>query len=372
MSEPLKQNGPIVVYGATGYTGKLIAAELAGSGLDFQLAGRNRGKLEDLAAHLAIDVPLHAVSVDDEKGLRNLFDGAAAVIACAGPFYLHGEPVLAAAVGTGTHYLDTTGEQPFMKLALDYYGPLAEKTGSAVIPGMGFDYVPGDIIAALTAEGMAPLDAVRLAYSTNFQMTRGTMLSALEMIKGGDLQYTGGKLVPAPQSVSRGKFDFRSLGGIKQMTRYPAGEHLTVPRHVETRAVETMLSADSLAPGTLAKLTPLVVRPAALAMRTPLKDLTGKLVNRLPEGADPESRAASTFTVACDAVGGGRARRGTVVGKDIYGLTAALLVKGARIAASGGVSAVGGLAPSQAFDPHTFLEGFERFSLNWDVDDLPA
>ena len=99
---------------------------------------------------------------------------------------------------------------------------------------------------------------------------------------------------------------------------------------------------------------------------------TGKLVNRLPEGADPESRAASTFTVACDAVGGDRARRGTVVGKDIYGLTAALLVKGARIAASGGVSAVGGLAPSQAFDPHTFLEGFERFSLNWDVDDLPA
>ena len=81
MSELLDQDGPIVVYGATGYTGKLIAAELATSGLDFQLAGRNRQKLEDLAAHLAIDVPLHAVSVDDGKGLRNLLDGAAAVIA---------------------------------------------------------------------------------------------------------------------------------------------------------------------------------------------------------------------------------------------------------------------------------------------------
>ena len=132
-----------------------------------------------------------------------------------------------------------------------------------------------------------------------------------------------------------------------------------------------MLSADSLAPGTLAKLTPLVVRPAALAMRTPLKDLTGRIVNRLPEGADAESRAASTFTVACDAVLGDRTRRGTVVGRDIYGLTAALLVKGARIAASGGVTATGGLAPSQAFDPHTFLEGFERFSLSWTVDPLP-
>ena len=208
MSELLDQDGPIVVYGATGYTGKLIAAEVATSGLDFQLAGRNRQKLEDLAAHLAIDVPLHAVSVDDVKGLRNLLDGAAAVIACAGPFYLHGEPVLAAAVGTGTHYLDTTGEQPFMKLALDYYGPLAEKAGSAVIPGMGFDYVPGDIIAALTAEGMGPLDAVRLAYSTNFQMTRGTMLSALEVFKGGDVEWRKLQWMPASQGVGRGSFDF--------------------------------------------------------------------------------------------------------------------------------------------------------------------
>ena len=368
----MNQTGPIVVYGATGYTGKLIAAELASSGLDFQLAGRNRQKLEDLAAHLAIDVPLHAVSVDDEKGLRRLLDDAAAVIACAGPFYLHGEPVLAAAAGTGTHYLDTTGEQPFMKLALEYYGPLAEKGGSAVIPGMGFDYVPGDMIAALTAEGMGPLDAVRLAYSTNFQMTRGTMLSALEMIKGGDLQFKGGELTPASQAVSRGKFDFKELGGVKQMARYPAGEHLTVPRHVDTKTVETMLSADSLAPGMVAKLTPLVMRPAALAMRTPLKNLTGRIVNRLPEGADAESRSASTFAIACDAVAPGRTRRGTVVGRDIYGLTAALLVKGARIAASGGVTATGGLAPSEAFDPHTFLEGFDRFSLGFDVEPLPA
>ena len=108
--------------------------------------------------------------------------------------------------------------------------------------------------------------------------------------------------MPAAQSVSRGKFDFGSLGGVKQMTRYPAGEHLTVPRHVDTSAVETMLSADSLAPGTLAKMTPLVVRPAALAMRTPLKDLTGRIVNRLPEGADSPVKGSRSEPQPADAI----------------------------------------------------------------------
>ena len=365
------QTGPIVVYGATGYTGKLIAAELADSDLDFQLAGRNREKLEELRRELGVNVPVRAVSTDDAEGLRKVFDPAAAVIACAGPFYLHGGPVLAAAVDTGTHYLDTTGEQPFMKFALDHYGPEAEENGSAVVSGMGFDYVPGDMIAALTAAGMGELDTIRLGYVTNFQMTRGTMLSALEMIKGGDLEWRDGRLQPAPQSVGRGKFDFGDAGE-KFMTRYPAGEHVTVPRHVRTRRVETMLSADSIAPGPVARLAPLIARPAGLAMRTHAKNVAERLITRLPEGADPESRSAATFTVGCEAIQGSRIRRGRVTGKDIYGLTAALLVKGAALAATGQIRGKGGLAPSQAFDPETFMDALDRFELKYSVDSLPA
>ena len=85
------------------------------------------------------------------------------MIACAGPFTLHGEPLLKAAVETSTHYLDTTGEQPYMRLAFDSYGPRAEAAGTVVIPAMGFDYVPGDMIAALTADGMGEVDEVVLA-----------------------------------------------------------------------------------------------------------------------------------------------------------------------------------------------------------------
>lgn len=363
-----KQEGPIAVYGATGFTGKLVARELEKNGADFLLAGRNPEKLDRLAAELESDPPRVAVQVDDPKGLRDLLDGCSTVIACAGPFTLLGEPVLAAAVDTGTNYLDTTGEQSFIAMAYDRYGRRAEQAGIAVIPGMGFDYVPGDMIASLTAMGVDDVETVRLAYATDFQMTRGTMLSALEMIKGGDLEWRDGRLVPADPSVDRGAFDFGAPMGEVQMTRYPAGEHLTVPRHIETDRVETMLSAGSIAPAAFEKVTPYVARPLGILMRTPVRSLTGRLVGRLPEGPTPESRAQATFTVCCEVAGHDRTHRGRISGRDVYGITAALIVKGAIEAAVGDIERSGGLAPSEAFDPALFLDGFEDFSLEWSVD----
>ena len=364
-----RQRGPIAVYGATGFTGRLVARELERSGADFILAGRNRAKLEELAASLDSGPATRAVPVSDGEGLRDLFEGCATVIACAGPFTLHGEPVLEAAVATGSDYLDTTGEQPFIRLAYDTYGPKAASAGTAVIPAMGFDYVPGDMIASLTATGLGRLDTVRLAYATAFQMTRGTMLSALEMIKGGDLEWRGGRLEPAPQKVDRGRFEFDPPLGGQPMTRYPAGEHLMLPRHLDVRNVETMLSAGSIAPGPVAELTPLVARPAGILMRTPVRKVAGSLISRLPEGPDEESRRAARFTIACEArAADGSRRRGRITGNDVYGITAAMIAKGAIASACGDIEASGGLSPAQAFDPNLFLDGFGDFALEWSVD----
>src|SRR5436190_17165629 len=180
MSESPPQRGPIAVYGASGYTGRLVAAELARRGVRAILAGRNAAKLEMVAEDLGGDSEVRAVTLDDTQGLRELLEPCAAVIACAGPFQLHGEPVLAAAVEARAHYLDTTGEQPFMRRVFEDYGPAAERAGVALLTAMGFDYVPGDMIAALTAEGMGPLDEVTLAYAVSgFGPTRGTVLSGL-------------------------------------------------------------------------------------------------------------------------------------------------------------------------------------------------
>jgi short subunit dehydrogenase-like uncharacterized protein len=246
---PTSRDLDIVVLGATGFTGALTAeylAEHAPSGLRWALAGRNRGKLEALASELEGDVEVRPAALDDEGALAAAFEGCAAVIDCAGPFIRHGEPVLRAAIGAGAHYLDTTGEQTYMRLAMDGLGKEAERAGVAVVPAMGFDYVPGDMIASLTAEGMGEVDQVLLAYdAVGFAATRGTTLSTLEMLKGGDVEWRKLQWLPADQSIARGNFDFGGEVGRKRMIRYPAGEQLTVPRHVPTRRVRTMISAST-------------------------------------------------------------------------------------------------------------------------------
>jgi short subunit dehydrogenase-like uncharacterized protein len=364
------QNGPIAVYGATGYTGRLVVAELAEAGADFVIAGRNPDKLEELRGDLALEAPTVPARLDDPASLRDLLADCAAVINCAGPFVLHGEPVLRAAVETRTHYLDTTGEQPWMKLAFERYGPGAADAGVAVIPAMGFDYLPGDMLAALTAEGMGEVDEVTVAYGWfDFEPTRGTMQTTLEVLSGEAVEWRKLQWLPAEKPLGPASFDFAAPIGRQRMLRYPAGEQITIPRHVATRRVRTLLTASTFAPTPrLAPLMQLLARPTGLALRTPLKRAVQAAVARLPEGPTEGKRAACHYTIVCEVTRGRDVRRGTLHGRDTYGITAALIVRGALEAARGGLSGRGALAPAQAFDPKEFLAGLERFALGWEVE----
>ena len=369
--DPTPQTGPIAVYGATGYTGRLVAGELRRRGADFILAGRNADKLEIVAEDIG-GAPTKAAPLDDEAALRELFEPCAAVIACAGPFKLYGEPVLAAAIDSATHYLDTTGEQPFMRKVFEEYGEPAADAGVAAVTAMGFDYVPGDMIAALTAEDMGPLDEIVLAYyAKGFGATRGTALSAIGMLGGGDVEFREGELEAGSQSVSRGSWEFPEPIGSQRMVRYPAGEHITVPRHVQTRNVRTMLNASSVMPHPrLAIAAPIAMPAVQLAVRTPIRRVLEAGIARLPEGPDTEDRRKMRFVIICEAAQGSRRRRGVVSGSDAYGLTARTTVAGALECAQPGYDRSGALAPSEAFDPREFLRSLSSAGVSYEV--MPA
>jgi short subunit dehydrogenase-like uncharacterized protein len=373
MADRPEQSGPVAVYGATGYTGRLVASELERRGADFVLAGRNAGKLDALAARLGEDVPTAAVALEDGPGLRELLEPCAAVIACAGPFTAHGEPVLAAATDTGTHYVDTAGEQPFIELAFDAYGRRAESAGAIVVSAMGFDYAPGDMIAALTAAGIEKPDEVVVAYSVRrFEMSRGTMRSGLRIMGSGDVEYRDGAWRPASGSVDRGTFDFPPPVGPQRVIRYPSGEPITVPRHVPTRNVSSLFSAESVLPSShLVRAAPVLMPAIQLAMRTPLRRAGELVIDRLPEGPDEEARRAARFMIVCEVRKGTTRRRGVVRGSDVYGLTAFTTAHGALLAASPGYERGGALAPSQAFDPGDFLTALAEYGVDHEVDPLP-
>jgi short subunit dehydrogenase-like uncharacterized protein len=361
----------IAIYGATGFTGKLIARKLKEAETDFLIAGRSRGKLEALSRELG-GVPFQAVAADDAAGLREMLEPCSVVVACAGPFGLHGEPVVAAAVDAGTHYLDTTGEQPFMRTVFDRYGARAAEKGVALVSGMGFDYAPGDLIAALTADGMGSLEEIVLAYCVHgFTPTHGTALSGLEIMQGGDVVWSDGDWRPAPRSADGGRWRFPDSIGEQRMLRYPAGEQVTVPRHVETARVRTLLNGMVVPP----RLMPLAVAASPLlgmAMRTPLRRATGALVRRLPAAPSEEARKAARFTISCEARGKAGTRRGTVRGGDVYGLTAVSLAHGALLCADPAYERSGALAPAQAFDPTSFFAALADFGVSIEVEPLPA
>ena len=365
----LEQAAPIAVYGASGYTGRLVAAELGRRGLECVLAGRNRAKLEIVAEDAGISGRVEAVALDDGPGLRRMLEPCAAVIACAGPFQLHGEPVVRAAAESGTHYVDTTGEQPFMRLVFDRYGAIAERAGAALVTAMGFDYVPGDMIAALTAAGLGRVEEIVLAYCvTGMRPSQGTAQSALGMMGGGDVEWRAGELQPGSTKVGAGTYDFPAPIGRRRMIRYPAGEHLTVPRHVETANVRTLLAAETVAGHPrLAAVAPLALPALRFAARTPARRLLEAGVARLPEGPAAAQRRSARFMLACEAKDGERRRRGVITGSDVYGLTARTTVEAAARMASPGYDRAGALAPSEAFDPSAFLDSLASFGVDYEI-----
>ncbi len=370
MNESERQTGPIAVYGATGYTGRLVVAELARRGADFVIAGRNREKLEDLGR----EHPRAGIAVadlEDGVAMQALLEPCAAVISCAGsPFVANGEPVVVAAIGARCHYLDITGEQPFIRRIFDHYGGPAADAGVALVSAMGFDYAPGDMIAALTAEGMGPLEEIELAYYLNaFGPSRGTSMSTVEMLSGGDVEWRDGTLRPAPQGVSRGRFEFPAPVGSQRMTRYPSGEQVMVPRHIDTAGVRTSLSASAVVPYPRLEALTALAGPMQLALRSrAARRVVEAGVARLPEGPDPDERRAARFVIVCEARAAGRRRRGVVSGSDVYGLTAWTTSEGALGCVAPGFESRGALAPAEAFDPRRFLESLAPAGLGFEVD----
>lgn len=362
---------PIVVYGATGYTGRLVAWELARRRADFVLSGRSPGKLRALADELEHTAPIRPASLDDRGGLRHAFGDCAVVINCAGPFTRHGEPVVRAAVETGTHYVDTTGEQTFMRFVYERMDDAAKAAEVAVVPAVGFDYAPGDLLSALVARGVEPLSELVIAYAARgFAATRGTLHSALEIMAAGGVEYRDGDWRRVGRRPRRIAFTFPEPVGRLAMMPYLSGEVLTIPRHTRTRNVVALINADVAAPpGLPVELIRLSAPLLSLVLHGPAKTLANLAIDRLPEGPNEEQRRAARFDIVVIARGeDGRESRGIVRGGDVYGLTAVTAVHSALLLADPSYERSGALSPASAFDPAAFLDHLGSHGVTYDTD----
>lgn len=210
----------LLVYGASGFTGRLVSLYLAKNAppsLRWGIAGRNKERLQKVAdeckREAKIDVPVVV-------GHGEVAFQTKAIITTAGPYLLYGEPLLAACVQSGTHYADLTGETLWVHEMIAKYGEQAKKTGAIIVPMSGFDSVPADMGTFFIADQTRQRFAVRLSEVTAYlvgkgSVSGGTIASALNIARQPDSGLssnpmflnplvTPGDVVPGPRVASAG------------------------------------------------------------------------------------------------------------------------------------------------------------------------
>lgn len=178
-----------IIYGATGYTGRLVAAEAVRRGLRPTLAGRSRDAVSAMAAELGLEASVFGL--DDASSIRDAIRGAQLVLHCAGPFSATAEPMISACLAEGVHYLDITGEIDVFAYAKSREDA-ARRADVVLLPGVGFDVVPSDCLAASLVEALPAATQLQLAFEATGGVSPGTAKTSIEGLgKGGCIRRDG-------------------------------------------------------------------------------------------------------------------------------------------------------------------------------------
>ncbi len=373
--------GRIVLFGATGYTGELTAEAMVERGLRPVLAARSQEKLDALAERLggrALAVaasepaqgdgapaegglrgPLETVVADvaDPPSVRALVEEGDVLVTTVGPFVRWGAAAAAAATQARAHYLDSTGEPPFIREVFERYGIVAERAGCAMLTAFGYDWVPGNLAGAIALE-RAGESAVRIDIgyfitgSTDpGSMSGGTRASLAGVVAAPSFAFREGRV-----RTERGAKDLRRFSvGDRELAGVSVGssEHFALPRLAkQLREVNCYLGWF----GPASRAMQVMSGGMNAAMKLPgvgslWKAAGEKLVKGSSGGPDEEARSKSGSHIAAIAYdGAGReVSEVHVTGVDGYTFTGRILAWGAERAAAGGLQGTGALGPVDGF-----------------------
>jgi short subunit dehydrogenase-like uncharacterized protein len=362
--------GRVVLFGATGYTGRLTAEAMAGRGMRPVLAGRSRSKLDALATELG-GLEVAVADVGEPATVRALVERGDVLVTTVGPFARWGSVAAEAAVSTGAHYLDSTGEPAFIREVFEHWGEGARAAGCGMLTAFGYDWVPGNLAGGLALERAGDA-AVRvdLGYfmtgrASSDAMSGGTRASLMGALVDPGFAYRDGRVVP-----ERGARRYRSFDVAGK--RIGAGsvgmsEHYALPRVApQLREVNGYLGWF----GPLSRAMQVVSAASAPAMAVPpVRNLWDAAARRLAPGSTggpgPETRAKTrthVIGIAYDATGRPLAEV-AVTGANGYDFTADILAWGAERAAAGGLRDAGALGALDGVGLRELEEGCAQAGL---------
>jgi short subunit dehydrogenase-like uncharacterized protein len=323
-----------LIYGANGYTGELIAKKAKERGETPILAGRSEEKLKPLAEKLGLPLRAFDLSAPDLSGVD-------LVLHCAGPFSATSRPMVDACLANKAHYLDITGEAMVFEAVLARDAEAKER-GVVLLPGVGFDVVPSDCLAAMLKEKLPAATRLELAFAPLGRSSPGTLKTSIEALPKGGLVRRAGKLVrvKAAHAVREVAFADKT----RTCMSIPWGDVVTAWRSTAIPDVTVYMAAG---PGMIrsAKLSrftaPLLAMPA-------VQEWMKARIERSVRGPDDAARAKSSVQLWGRVQAGSSAVSLTMTVPDGYSLTADAALECALRVRKGGV-APGAWTPSLAF-----------------------
>jgi hypothetical protein len=265
--------------------------------------------------------------------------GAVAVINCAGPFLDTAASVIEAALRAGIHYLDTCAEQRAVLEILQGFAEPAKAAGVTVVPALAFFGAMADLLATAALDDWPDADEIEILVALDsWHPTAGTRLT------GARNHYrrvvvAGGGLAPLADPPPARQWTFAAPFGTQQMVALPLSEIIALHSHVRASEVHSYMNL------------------------APLADLRDP-DTPAPAASDARGRSAQLFAVEVLVRRNGLVRRAMALGRDIYAITAPLLVEGLRRIDAGEAKS-GVLAPGAAFPAREFLESLPELQLTF-------
>lgn len=303
-----------MLYGANGYTGQLIAQEAVDRGLKPTLAGRNQQAISEMAGKL--DLPFRVFSLKDAATISASLEDMQLVLHCAGPFSVTSEPMLEACLATGTHYLDITGEINVFKQAWEH-SDSARRKDVVLCPGVGFDVVPTDCLAASLARAMPAVAQLTLAFEAGGGLSPGTARTSVEGLAEGGKVLEDGVIKSVPLAWKTREIPFAHA--TRQAVTIPWGDVFTAWVSTGAPNVEVYLS---MPPAAIKRLKRLAWVQPLLGLG-PVQSFLRSRVDRTVTGPDQDTREGSGVQVWGEVIGLDQRRvSGHLSGPNGYEITA--------------------------------------------------
>jgi short subunit dehydrogenase-like uncharacterized protein len=338
-----------MIYGANGYTGQLVAEEAVRRGMAPILAGRREEAVRPLAERLGCE---HRVfELGDPLEVAQQLDGVGLVLLCAGPFSRTSRPMVDACLSLGIHYLDITGEISVFE-ACHARTEEAARLGSILLPGVGFDVVPSDCLAAALAGRLPGATSLQLAFHGVGSPSAGTARTMLEGLPQGGAVRQDGRIVKVPLAWKTAEIPFHDRR--RQAVLIPWGDVSTAYYSTGIGNIEVYMAQ----PPRMIRAMKLV-RPVAGLLRAPaLQRLGARLIERRVTGPDAGTRESGKSELwGRVSEPGGAHLEGTLTTPEGYRLTALSATEAVARVLAGGIEP-GAHTPSSAFGAD-FITGIE-------------